>query len=328
MALIVAVAGLPEMTLGPLGKQGPLFLVQAGIILANVYWLFPEYYRKKQPTYIWYSLGIIFLGVAILMFFVPGAGPPDQRPIPLEDMNQRPRPNRIIGELMINFFFVALSFVFSAFMEVYVREVERERAFLALSKENIQTELQFLKSQINPHFLFNALNNLYTLSIVQSGKTPESIGRLSDMLRYVLYDGEKPKVPIRLEIQYIKDFLALFQLKKSGGFNIETDFSAVVDEVEVPPMILIPFVENALKHSFVEHPEGWVNICLKADHEAILFEVKNSILKANQSKDTVGGIGLQNVKRRLKLLYPNRHQLLVKPGVDQFSVSLKLENHV
>lgn len=186
--------------------------------------------------------------------------------------------------------------------------------------------MKFLKSQINPHFLFNALNNIYALSISNAVKTQKSIASLSEMLRYVLYECDQPKVSIKKEVAYIQNYLELFSLKSSKAYNIETDFQLTNENLQIAPMILIPFIENALKHGHLEkRGNSFLKISLHTENLKVWFEVENSIPELPLAKDDVGGIGLENVKKRLGLLYPEQHSLDIQNNLKTFKVVLKLE---
>jgi len=199
---------------------------------------------------------------------------------------------------------------------------KREEEASLLREENLNSELKFLKSQINPHFLFNALNNLYALSVAQSSKAPEVVLKLSDMLRYIIYECNDERVPISKEVQYIKNYIDLQLLKDDSISNITTHFE--YESEEIPPMLLIPFVENAFKHSKIEDTSfGWIKISLIANSNSLHFEVANSLPTTHQ-KDAVGGIGIQNVKKRLELMYPDQETLEIDNSGETYRTSLKL----
>lgn len=203
--------------------------------------------------------------------------------------------------------------------------LKREKEATALKNEKLKAEMKFLKSQINPHFLFNALNNIYALSYVKSERTPEMILKLSDMLRYLLYESSEDKVPLKKEITYIQNYIDLQQLKDDNKANIEAQFEVDNENHMIHPMLFIPFVENSFKHSKIEDLEkGWINMQLTAGDDSIRFHISNSIPGTEYTKDKAGGIGLQNVKRRLNLLYPDKHELNIQKSDYSFSVTLNL----
>jgi sensor histidine kinase YesM len=173
----------------------------------------------------------------------------------------------------------------------------RESQRQALAVENQKTELAFLRSQINPHFLFNTLNNVYSLFFQQSDKALKVIERLTVMLRYGLYEKAE-KVPLQKELEHLTNFIELEKIRYDFETNIQLALPTGDPDVKVPPLILITFVENAFKHGNLRQP---LVISLKADKEGLDFKVANSIKQ--QQKDQVGGIGLGNLKKRLALIY-------------------------
>jgi LytS/YehU family sensor histidine kinase len=203
--------------------------------------------------------------------------------------------------------------------------VVKDKEAAKLKSENLHTELKFLKSQINPHFLFNALNNIYAMSMMKSKDAPKMILKLSDILRYNLYDGIQDRVPIEKEMRYIENYVSFQKLKDENIRNIAVDFEGVDGNVMIAPLILIPFVENSFKHSKIEDvSKGWINIDLKTRDDKIIFKVTNSVPETEFKKDTSGGIGLENVKRRLELIYPQRYNLVLTEDGKQFSVTLTI----
>ena len=145
------------------------------------------------------------------------------------------------------------------------------------------------------------------------------------MLRFMLYDCKKEKVMISREVDYLKNFIALSRLKDEHIKNIATEFNIEKEDLLIEPMLFIPFLENSFKHSKIEDVDnGWINLKMKAEKNKVTFELENSISKNEFTKDEVGGIGLENVKRRLSLLYPNNHELSINKIDDTFSVKLNL----
>lgn len=252
----------------------------------------------------------------------PGSGPRFEDGPPL-DVNRRP-PSRFF----INLLLIAIAYVIATLVETFLLAQRKEEEIVINKNEALQTELKLLKSQINPHFLFNALNNIYALSAIDSGKTQKSISYLSDMLRYVLYECEQEIVPLYKEIDYIENYIKLFCLKSSKTYPITTTFSIENQNIQIVPMLLIPFLENALKHSNIEKITGtFINLKINATENSIDFELENSKPEFKIVKDDVGGIGIENVKKRLAILYPNRHELVINETSQAFKVNLKLQLH-
>ena len=221
-----------------------------------------------------------------------------------------------------------LSGTFFLFISIPLRLIDNWLKKNELEKElkthQLEAELRFLKAQVNPHFLFNALNNIYSLSFTESKKTPEMILKLSDMMSYMLYDCKSEKVKLVSEIEYLRNYIDLQQLKKDGELNIDFKVNGNVSNVLITPMLFIPFFENAFKHGNLEDVEnGWLKSSLNVENGMVNFTISNSTRKV-KPKQEKGGIGLENVRERLKLLYPENHELNIEKGKNQFTVDLKI----
>jgi len=202
---------------------------------------------------------------------------------------------------------------------------QKEKEAAALRNENLETELKFLKSQINPHFLFNALHNIYTLSYLGSKNAADMILKLSNLLRYMTYEGNKDWVPIEKEVDYLRDFIDLQKLKEEHNGNINIQYEIATEGIIIPPMLLIPFIENSFKHSKIEDKEeGWININMYANKQKLHFHVANSQPVKSFTKDHVGGVGLKNVKRRLDLIYGKNYEMEIKNEAKSFTVDLNI----
>jgi LytS/YehU family sensor histidine kinase len=223
---------------------------------------------------------------------------------------------------IIGFLIISLSTV----IKFNNRLSKKEKENLKLSNENLSTELKFLKNQINPHFLFNVLNNLYSQVVTKSDRAPETILKLSDMLRYILYEGESEKVRIDREVEHLKNYIALQEMRDSSisqklKFNYNLDSSIMIE-----PMIFIAFIENAFKHSVIDSDEnGFIQINIQSKKNNIYLTVINSIPSSKFVKDKHGGIGLENVKKRLDILYRNKHMLNIEILPNLCKVELNIE---
>lgn len=196
----------------------------------------------------------------------------------------------------------------------------------AAREEQIKTEMAFLKSQINPHFLFNNLNNIYGLALSRSDQTAEVVLQLSEMLRYMLYDCQKALVPLEREIAYIRNYFALLQLKEDDFLNIYLDIEEVDPALLITPLLLVPLVENAYKHGAVDQPEhGWLRLNIKTQEERFHLFISNSIQAQQLSHTPSGGIGLSNLSRRLQLHYPEKHQFHIQESEQVFTAQLQLQ---
>lgn len=192
--------------------------------------------------------------------------------------------------------------------------------------EKLSAELRFLKAQINPHFLFNTLNNLYYLAYTQSPNTTEVIAKLSQMMRYMIYDSNHQKVPLNKEIEYMQNYISLENLRLNDQIPIKFDIEGSPEQVLITPLILITFLENAFKHGVGNNnPNAWVNISLKIGRNSCIYTVENSKLPTPPLPGEKSGIGLQNVRRRLELSYPAQYELIEEDRKDSYFVELKLD---
>lgn len=185
-------------------------------------------------------------------------------------------------------------------------------------------QLQFLQSQINPHFLFNTINDIYALVLKKSELAPEALMQLSGLLRYALYGNNQPAVPLQNEIDHINDYLNLQRTGYENKFYVAVETTGDVSLWRIPPMLLLPFVENACKHGVTDDEANPVRVALHVSGRSFSLFVTNRIRTAQ--KDAVGGIGIENIRKRLMLVYPSRHSLQIRQDGDTFVVQLQIEN--
>ncbi|MBK8923990.1 MAG: histidine kinase [Saprospirales bacterium] len=203
-----------------------------------------------------------------------------------------------------------LLLLFSTLYQLLENRHSLELRHRALEARHAETQLNYLKAQINPHFLFNTLNNIYAAASLQHPRTADMVLRLSDLLRYVTYDGQQNLVPLGKELAQIRAYLDLFRLKSEQLPAIELEVDDRFDQRQIEPVLLLPLVENALKHGDLdENPGAFLQITLKNTAEALQLTVTNTFDVQNRQKDAAGGVGLENLRQRLELLYPGRHHL-------------------
>jgi len=228
---------------------------------------------------------------------------------------------------LINSFSIGLTVAITSSLKLLKDYYQKERKNKELLKLNSVSELRFLKGQINPHFLFNSLNNLYALSLKKSDLTPNFILKLSGLLRYVLYDSAEGKVSLDKEIEYLENYLDLERIRLSDRGSITMEKRGMFRGKLIEPMMLVPFVENSIKHGINSIAQGaWVNIEVKLDGDQFEFTVENNkaLTENLPLKDQPGGIGIVNTRRRLSILYPNSHELSVRESESTYFVGLKL----
>ena len=252
--------------------------------------------------------------------------PQPGRPGPEVDKKPPKPPWDFFGRHTMFSIFSSLGILFlSTMFWVMVDARQKEKERLSLTNENLSTEMKFLKSQMNPHFLFNALNNIYSLAQRQSEKTALLVLKLSSMLRFIVYETDAGKIPLQNEVDYIRNFVEFQKIKLEEEPRLEINLEDVRPDVKIEPMLLFPFVENAFKHSNIDDTaNGWIQMKLEYDGQTIRFSCANSKPPRDISKDKVGGIGIENVKKRLSYLYRDRHHIEIKDEADRFEVLLEI----
>lgn len=310
-----------------LKRSGLLSVSTTALVATNVLLLFPAFYQKRK-YWLFFGIGIllvILFTVGLERSFSEFLSP--SRP-ETGRFSQRMGPRGPGGETfrtVTRMLPYLLVFLGSAVIEISVHSQRQSQLAIELQHEKLASEMKWLRWQMNPHFLFNALNNIYSLTVIKSDKAPENLMALSEMMRYMLYEGSKDRVPLIKEIDYLKRYIDLQQLKDSAGMNIQVGLAPITSHLEIAPQLLLPFVENAFKHSNIEDlDKGWITITLTQEGEIIRFEVKNSIPERPSPKDNQGGLGLANVKRLLTLSYPGKHFLTIDETDQQFAVCLEL----
>jgi len=295
------------------------------IFYFNTRILMPKFAEKNKIWLYVFSLIITFIIIILILHYLKMDNrPPDFRIKhnfldPIKDDKNVFRIRNIIRYSSS----IIIILLFSIVYRVVSKKDEEEKRKTLIKNENLETEMKFLKSQINPHFLFNSINNIYTLVLLKSDKAPASLMKLSEMLRYMLYESNISLVPIEKEIDYINSYIGMQQLKTEEKQNIDISIKIESNSIKIPPLLLIPFIENSFKHCDVTNTKTeWVKIDIVVTKKAITFRIENSI--SNNRKDKTGGIGLTNVRRRLELIYPGKFKLEIHNLIDLFSVSLKI----
>lgn len=294
---------------------------QAGLFYLNAFWWVPRFFEQKKYAWYFIILLLVISGLTTVIEWFMYLDTKSQGDLAAfeEDI-----PFFSIASLLFNSTPILLallgSFIYKMMRNARKRE-KRERLL-------VEAESKFLKSQMNPHFLFNALNNIYAMAQLKLDSTPGAIFQLSEILRYILYESNKKEVSLEKEIKYLKSFIQLSLLKEEESLQVNTNFENINPKLQIVPLLLIPFVENSFKHSNVEDQEkGWIEINLSCENQYLCFSIKNSIGGRIEAKDEQGGIGLENTHRRLNLLYPEKHELKILRNEKDFAVHLKIELH-
>jgi two-component system, LytTR family, sensor kinase len=193
-------------------------------------------------------------------------------------------------------------------------------------KENLTSELSFLRSQVSPHFMFNVLNNILALARLKSDQLEPTIFKLSTLMRYMLYETDEEKVSLQKEIDYLNSYIDLQKQRIGGKVKLTIDIPDAEAHHEIAPMLLIPFIENAFKHGTAHIKNAQIDISMHVENNVLSFMIRNryDTLESNNSKDKTSGIGLANIMRRLKLLYDKKHTLFITKEDGWFIVSLQI----
>ncbi len=300
--------------------SGLFMIVDIGASYTNLYVLLPRFFYKK--FYIKYAILFVaniafFIGLMLFLWS-------------LLEFSFYGTTNIAKSTYVFSSVFGSVMGVVTITMLVKLgkRSLQTERKNEELEKEKLETELKFLKSQLNPHFLFNALNSIYFLIKKDQDMAAEALASFSDMLRYQIYECNGAKISLAKELEFLQNFIQLSQLRKNDNFELQTSFAQNVNGEMLSPLILIPFVENAFKHvSSEQASKNWIHINLALEGKKLVFEVANSLSEEGLSEEAlrVGGLGLPNVKRRLDLLYPKRYDLEIKEDQEAYRVSLSLD---
>lgn len=293
-----------------------VFFSQYVILALFIGYVFiPKFFYTKK--YVWFTLSVFMV---ILVAYV------NEEYIlePIFFKNKR-------GEHISSLYFTLLEF-----LPLIITMVSFKLAWDAIKKQSEveqlqllaqESELRFLKSQINPHFLFNNLNNLYSYAIENSPKTPNIILELSSVLRYMLYDCKEDFVPLIKEINHLKHFTALNELQIENRGKVTFTTSDIPSNFKIAPLILLMFIENAFKHSTSSQSDNiFITITIDVlENGQLNFNCKNSFLPNTNNQSLSKGIGLENVKKRLQLLYPDKHKLTIATNNTTFEVNLVLQ---
>ena len=290
-----------------------LSYVFAGLIIT--YYLMPKFLYQKKHWKFFGSVLLVIVGVILLeelvleQIFFPGTK----------------RARAFPGVYYALFEVVPVIAIFCGFKFGW-DALQKQKQIDELKSTVEESELQFLRSQINPHFLFNNLNNLYSYALENSPKTPEIILEMSGVLRYMLYECKEKYVPLKKEVEQLHNFIKLYKLQIEDRGKVRFETHQIKSGYQVAPLILIVFIENAFKHSQSGQSSNIkIDIGVSQKGNQLQFTCSNNFESADQLDTVANGIGLRNVKKRLELLYPNKHQLQIEKKNNQFSVMLTME---
>ena len=283
------------------------------LFYVNAYVLMPLYLNKKKYNQYVFAVLLSFLllfGINWLSFHILMTG----------------MRFRIAGSVMFYLIPTIFVLIWSVAYRLLLDKVRDDKIKAEKQTENLKTELSFLRSQVSPHFMFNVLNNMVSLARKKSDLLEPSLIKLSSLLRYMLYETDEDMVSLQKEIEYLQSYVDLQRQRFGENVIINVSMTQANDQLQIHPMLLIPFVENAFKHGtgMMARPE--IHISLKTDGNILLFETRNKMNgNTEEIKDKASGIGLPNVQRRLNLLYGNKHRMEIKKTDSWFSVLLEID---
>jgi len=222
-----------------------------------------------------------------------------------------------------------LTSMFLVFFSLGLRVLERhsqiEKLQKEMEREKLNSELAFLKNQISPHFFFNTLNNIYSLISINAEDSQKAVLKLSKLMRYLLYDSEQGNTRMSNEISFMNNYIDLMKLRMSDKIKLSVSFPEKYDDLNIPPLLFIPFIENAFKHGISYREGSYIDLSMQIEKETITFRCSNSIKKTKEeSENKNSGIGLENVIKRLNLLFPEKHELKINKSESTFEVILNI----
>jgi two-component system LytT family sensor kinase len=299
----------------------PLTLLSA---LFTVHVLIKELYMKNRKQLFWVCL------VASMFVFVlarrsfnyyytyPHYYPEAQKNTPLLFWP------KLLIEGVYNYLIVALYALFYFIKAWY----QQQRIALALQQDKVQSELELLKAQVHPHFIFNTLNNIYSLSLRQHPQTPHLIYRLSSFLDYNLYDSKSVSIPLAKELDYIFNYIELEKIRYGEKLDVSINIYDSLEGFTICPLLLMPLVENCFKHGSQPGPEtAWIRMDINTHRDWVTIKLENSFCAEERKENGRSGIGLENVRRRLAILFPGRHELSFFSENNSYLVILKLKSY-
>ncbi len=240
---------------------------------------------------------------------------------------QKQKPNGFLGlhpKIIDNFFLLLLVLGFSTGMAIIQRLKHNEAQQKEVEKARVDSELAFLKNQISPHFFFNSLNNIYALIAVDTDKAQDAVEKLSGLMRYLIYESDTKTVELRKEFEFTQNYIDLMRQRLTSKVKLDINIQQKLPNVEMPPLIFIPFIENAFKHGISYRENSFISVDLRTENEKVIFICKNSVPQQAKETGKNGGVGIVNIKKRLDLIYGNNAQLTMENNGSEHWVQLSI----
>ena len=317
--------------------------IWGSIFYINYLYLVPKFFfRESRKRYYLFAV-VLLLGFYLVSDFsnrmvirkIPAVEQYRQSEIgnPPPGLHPGPPPVRALRDPfrrvhMVNYFPTALFLMFlSLGLKVLERQSQIEELSREIEKEKLNSELAFLKNQISPHFFFNTLNNIYSLIGINQNDSQEAVLKLSKLMRYLIYDSEKGNTMLSHEIEFMRNYIDLMKLRMNDRVALNVSFPEEYADRNIQPLLFIPFIENAFKHGISYREKSFIEIEMKTEADSIAFKCSNSLHRKTEKEDETetGGIGLENVRKRLDLLFPGRHELRINSSENLFDVFLEIK---
>ena len=312
-------------------SESALFVfAQFPIVFVMLYFILPRFIFRKR--YVWATLAILllwFLGGVINLYLIKDVNPwvlSHILPERLLENTKRPATASFVMAVMWHmkgvWFITSIAFVIKFAKYWYIKEQNN----LMLQKQNTEAQLQLLTAQVHPHFLFNTLNNIFSKTQTESPDGSRMIMGLSDMLRYILYEGQKPLVPLKQELMMITEYINLEKIRYGNKLDVHVLIPDRTDDIYIAPLLLLPFVENCFKHgtsNMLQDP--WINLTVELKEATLVMKLMNGKTSLNGNIQNKRGIGINNVSQRLSLLYKDKYELEIREDEEVFVVDLRVE---
>lgn len=311
-----------------------------GLFFVHRFLLMPLFFFKdKKLAYFIVTLTIILVAASLIYNIGNRSGmhppPPERMEMPFEGPPEEvlggefpphtlPRQNyRGPIPAYANFIILAILIVgFDAGLQIAMRWSNLEQEKFKLQKENVENQLAFLKNQVSPHFFMNTLNNIHALVDIDAEEAKQSIIKLSSLMRHLLYDSEENLTPIKKEVEFIQSYIELMRLRFTEKVTIDVDIPDAIPEASIPPLLFTSLLENAFKHGISYNNESFIHISMSFPKNHLNFTIENS----NHSKkaEASSGIGIENTRKRLDLLYKNEYELAISDTAEKYAVNLNI----
>ena len=295
-------------------------------------WLVPRFFlQDKKAHYLIILVGLILATYGITSFINETLLSDPVRDAKFMEAFKKATGEKAIPPFKVFGFFnhILASVLISGFamgLGVMEKLKQNEKKQKELEKEKLNSELAFLKNQVSPHFFFNTLNNIYSLIGIDGPTAQHSVLKLSKLMRYLLYESEHGETQMSHEIDFMNNYIDLMKLRLSPRVELQIEFPKEFPDFSIPPLLFVPFIENAFKHGISSRDRSFITIRMEINDEKISFIAENSMGKSSQTGDLQhSGIGLENVRKRLALLFPDKHELVIKQDEAVFQVQLSIQ---